>query len=150
MINILAILLLLSTTFSYGSGCSIIDQRRNHDVEFIGTTWILDNVESIENSAHIEFSKDETYSIKFSHDGQIHAVSDCNSCTGSYIVDQDSLISINASCTEAACRPGGSSFSRYNQSLLGAFAYSLIDDQLRIYFIDLDDNKQLMLFRPSK
>ena len=85
----------------------------------------------------IQPSEGESYTLIFHEDGIMEATDACNYCTGVFeIVDGDSLLIEEVSCTEMACASGS-----WIASMNGSFVYNIAGFDLIIssdYVLDLN------------
>ena len=92
-----------------------------------------------------EVEMPENYSVTFNEDGTLNVMADCNKASGSYTVDDSSLMIAMGPSTMAAC-PEGSRGDQFVQLMTGAAIYFFEDDTL---FIDLMADGGTMAFRPA-
>ncbi|MBT3251278.1 MAG: META domain-containing protein [Candidatus Marinimicrobia bacterium] len=108
--------LLLPTMFSI---CD--ESNANKQEDLFNTEWQLYKYNDSTGPLDIQPSEGESYTLIFHEDGIMEATDACNYCTGIFeIVDGDSLIINEVSCTEIACAS-----SSWIASMSGSFVYNL-------------------------
>jgi heat shock protein HslJ len=104
--------------------------------DLMGGQWRLESIQ-VAGSTSVTPPDPSRYTIDFRDDGRIDVRADCNGCSGSYSVDEDSVTITSLACTRVACPPG--SVSQDFIDLLEGTASADLDDD------DDDDDDRLIL-----
>jgi heat shock protein HslJ len=68
-----------------------------------GNTWRLVGLQEAGDSTTTTVRNPERYSVTFGNDGRMTAISDCNSCGGSYTIAGSTLTVSGLACTKVFC-----------------------------------------------
>jgi heat shock protein HslJ len=87
------------------------------DLSEVEGIWDLEAFQ-LDNGSVQDVPDAQTFSLSFEVGGSVHAQVDCNSCSGSYEVDGNSIKLGLLACTRVACPPG--SLDHQFQTALGS------------------------------
>jgi heat shock protein HslJ len=113
--------------------------------QLIGTTWELQQIQL--NDGQV-FTADppENYTAEFTEGGEVFLQADCNRVAGSFITEEDRLLSVTLGpSTFAACPPGSIS-DEYQRFMGAANSFFFQDDEL---IIELKFDSGSMVFSPA-
>jgi heat shock protein HslJ len=110
----------------------------------IGTSWLWVGFTSPNDQVAVETPAN--YSLAFQQDGTVSITADCNSGTGTYQADTQSIKIQPGTLTRAAC-PAGSRSDEFIQYVGNAASYTFQDGSL---FIDLASEAGTLVLAPSE
>jgi heat shock protein HslJ len=123
------------------TGCKKSDL--NGDYPITGVRWVL---ESIRYSAMNIVPVDEPFWIVFNDDGSLQMRVDCNDCGGSFTVGENNSIAfVQLACTEAFCGEDSKDRQFYD-AIDAASRYEAGENNLRIYFVSLENEDGALNF----
>jgi len=102
------------------------------DLSEVEGVWDLEAFQ-LDNGSVQDVPDAQTFTLSFEAGGSVHAQVDCNSCSGSYEVDGDSIKLGLLACTRAAC-PSGSLDHQFQTALGSATTFARTGSELSIRY----------------
>ncbi|MGH9461989.1 MAG: META domain-containing protein [Vicinamibacteria bacterium] len=102
------------------------------DLSGVEGVWGLEAFQ-LDNGSVQDVPDAQTFTLGFEAAGSVHAQVDCNSCSGSYEVDGNSIKLGLLACTRVAC-PAGSLDHQFHTALGSAAAFMRAGSELSIRY----------------